>query len=91
MISNTAESLDSQSLARRLSILEKEVERLKKQQKSPPSAKKWWEAIAGRFDGDPVYEDIVREGKRWRQSQRRAARASGKSTKAGSGGAHSRH
>jgi hypothetical protein len=46
--------------------------------KSPVSGKNWLQAIAGKFDDDPVYEDIVNEGRKWRQSQRRAARASRK-------------
>jgi hypothetical protein len=90
-ISNITNPPDPQTLARRLSILEKEVERLKRQRKPPVSAKNWWQAIAGKFDDDPVYEDIVNEGKKWRQSQRRAARPSRKPTKGGSGGANSPH
>lgn len=91
MISNTADSSDPQALARRLSILEKEVERLKRQRKSPTLPKNWWRAIAGKFDDDSVFEEIVKEGRKWRQSQRRAARASCKPTKGGIGSAHSRH
>jgi hypothetical protein len=91
MTSNIANPPNPQTLARRLSILEKEVELLKRQRKSPVSVKNWWQAIAGKFDDDPVYEDIVNEGKKWRQSQRRAARPSRKPTKGGSGGANSRH
>lgn len=85
MISNVPESCDPQELARRLSILEREVDRLKKQRTTVKSGRKWWHAVAGTFDADPVYDAIAAEGKKWRQSQRRAARPSRKPNKGGAG------
>jgi hypothetical protein len=70
MISNTADSFNSQEFSRRLSVLEKEVQRLKRQGTTSAGQKKWWHAIAGTFDGDPVYARIANEGRKWRQSQR---------------------
>jgi hypothetical protein len=88
MISNVPESHDPQELARRLTILEREVDRLKKRRTTANAGKKWWHAVAGTFDADPVYEAIAAEGRMWRQSQRRAARPSRKQNKGGAGGAH---
>lgn len=31
---------------------------------------RWWLATAGRFKDDPVFDEIVRLGREWRESQR---------------------
>jgi hypothetical protein len=30
----------------------------------------WWERIAGRFENDPTFDEIVRLGREYRESQR---------------------
>jgi hypothetical protein len=55
----------------RLSALEQEVARLKAQVAMAPSrAHNWVEAIAGTFADDPIFEDAMRLGRKWRQAQR---------------------
>jgi hypothetical protein len=34
------------------------------------ASRPWWRELAGRFDGDPIFAEVVREGRRWRQAQR---------------------
>jgi hypothetical protein len=55
----------------RLLALEKEVEHLKSQlaQTAKP-ARRWWVEHAGRFANDPVFDEIVKLGREYRESQR---------------------
>jgi len=55
----------------RLVNLEKAVERLFR--RSPPTPEEqphWWRDAAGRFADDPVFEEIVRLGRKYRKSLR---------------------
>jgi hypothetical protein len=36
--------------------------------------KQWWKEVAGHFDGDRVFAELVNEGRSWRESQRPKAR-----------------
>ncbi len=55
----------------RLARLEAEVERLKQERSTPITTKKpWWEEIRGVFKDDPAYEEAMRLGREWRESQR---------------------
>jgi hypothetical protein len=64
------------SLERRLARLEKEVEQLKAAVARQQTTKKvpWWHEIAGDFEGDSMFEEIVREGEKLRERQRKEAR-----------------
>lgn len=66
----TRQQLDA--LRRRIDALDAEVAELKRRARpngsQPP--RKWWEELAGRFDGDAVFEEIVKEGRKWRRSLR---------------------
>jgi hypothetical protein len=53
-------------LEERLTKLEKTVESLSPQ---TPSGK-WWVTQSGQFAGDPIYEEIVRRGREYRESLR---------------------
>ena len=53
-------------LEKRISVLEKEVASLK----SAPQKKHWWDEIAGTFADDPMFEQAMRYGREWRESQR---------------------
>jgi hypothetical protein len=80
-------------LEARVVALEKEVEQLRAQ--LPGTAKKepWWIAEAGRFADDPVFEEVLRLGKEYRDSlhpDSRAKKAKPKKPKtAGNGRARS--
>ena len=52
----------------RLSAVEKELARLRAavEQTGTP----WWEQISGTFANDPIYEEAMRLGRKWRESQR---------------------
>ena len=55
----------------RVTALEAEVARLKEKLESAAnSSKPWWEQIAGTFANDPVYEEAMRLGREYRESQR---------------------
>jgi hypothetical protein len=60
--------MPAQTLEERVAILEKEVANLKN---SPAehTPKPWWEEIRGVFKNDPAYEEAMRYGREWRESQ----------------------
>jgi len=57
-------------LEARVAALEKEVGRLRKQLPAPAEQRHWWHDDAGRFENDPVFDEIVRLGKEYRESLR---------------------
>ena len=64
-----------------LAQLEKRVERLEKLIHAQPLPvqqrnAKWWLDHAGAFENDPGYDEIVRSGRRYRQSLRPKSRKS---------------
>lgn len=55
----------------RLSALEQEVANLKAQIAAAPThPNKWVEEIAGTFANDPIFEEAMRLGRKWRETQR---------------------
>ena len=59
------------SLEGRVAALEAEVPRLKEEQTiSSGSGYPWWEAIRGTCRDDPIYDEAMRLGREWRESQR---------------------
>jgi hypothetical protein len=54
--------------------LEKRVEALERELKSLKSAiqkksrEPWWERLAGTFEDDPIFDEIVNAGRKYRQS-----------------------
>jgi hypothetical protein len=60
-------------LEKRVAKLEREVEDLARQRdefNGQPRNGKWWVEHAGRFANDPVYDEIVRLGRKYRESLR---------------------
>jgi hypothetical protein len=55
-------------LESRVAALEKEVERLRAQLPTAATQRHWWHDDAGRFANDPVFDEIVRLGKEYRDS-----------------------
>ena len=64
-------------LQARVDALEKQVELLRDQlaQQSPEKKSPyWWRDQAGRFANDPIFDEIVRLGREYRESQRPGTR-----------------
>ena len=56
-------------LEERVAALEKAVEELKVQLNKPAENQEpWWHTEAGRFANDPVFKEIVRLGREYRES-----------------------
>ena len=56
---------------KRLDELERAVNDLKnKVDAGDPLKKPWWEAEVGRFKDDPMFEEAVAMGRKWRESFR---------------------
>ena len=56
-------------LAKRVMALEKAVEELQAKITSTPAKQRpWWHEDAGRFANDPVFDEIVRLGREYRES-----------------------
>jgi hypothetical protein len=62
-------SEDLRLLEQRVAQLELDVSRLKGKS-TDRASEPWWERIAGRFENDPVFDEIVRLGKEYRESLR---------------------
>lgn len=62
-------SQDLQLLEQRVAQLELDVSQLKVQSVDR-SKEPWWGRIAGRFENDPIFDEIVRLGKEYRESLR---------------------
>jgi hypothetical protein len=62
-------------LAERLGALEKAVQQLEAKISQPPDQnRRWWVEDAGRFKNDPVFDEIVRLGREYRESLRPGTR-----------------
>ena len=60
---------------KRLTAVEQELAHLKPK---PNSKIHWWDKIAGKFANDPAFEEAMRLGRKWRESQRPKSRISKK-------------
>jgi hypothetical protein len=61
------------SLKDRVAALEAELSRLKeKVENTAGPGRPWWDEIAGTFANDPIYEEAMRLGRKYRRSRRRA-------------------
>jgi hypothetical protein len=72
-------------LEARIAALEKEVAQLRARLPMPAEQRHWWHDDAGRFENDPVFDEIVRLGKEYRDSlhpDRRSKKAKPKKPKA---------
>jgi hypothetical protein len=61
-------------LEERVGALEKELKILKAQLSARPS-RVWWQEIIGRFENDPVFDEIVALGQAIREKERAEAEA----------------
>ena len=63
--------MTSIAIEKRLAALEEELARLKSKVEGIETASKpWWERIAGTFENDPIYEQAMELGRRYRNSLR---------------------
>jgi hypothetical protein len=60
----------SSSLEKRVAALEEELAALRRTIEGVAPAKPWWERIAGTFEHDPVYEQAMKLGRKYRESLR---------------------
>ena len=58
------------SLEKRMAELEREVAALRTKLEALSGTKPWWERIAGTFQNDPIYEQAMRLGRKYRRAQR---------------------
>lgn len=57
------------TIEERVANLEQEVARPKSRAGSSTSDTPWWEKIRGTFKDDPIYDEAMRPGRAWRESQ----------------------
>jgi hypothetical protein len=55
-------------LTRRVEELEKQLAEMRKKVEHLPDPAPWWVTGAGRFANDPVFDEIVRLGREYRES-----------------------
>jgi hypothetical protein len=58
------------SLEKRVAALEEELAALRRTIEAAGSAKPWWQRIAGTFEHDPIYEEAMKLGRKYRESLR---------------------
>jgi hypothetical protein len=58
------------NMNRKMSAIAAQVLALSWQKKASKAPVPWWRELAGKFDGDPVFAQVVREGRKWRNAQR---------------------
>jgi hypothetical protein len=58
------------NLEKRMADLEQELASLRKKVEALTGTKPWWERIAGSFQHDPVYEQAMQLGRKYRRAQR---------------------
>lgn len=64
--------MSSESIETRLAALEREVAILKRQIERPepsPASTNWVDEVSGSMEKFPEFEEVVRLGQEWRQSQ----------------------
>lgn len=58
------------TLEERVTAVEQELAALKHHVNHEPTRLPWWEKIAGTFANNPEYDEAMRLGREWRESQR---------------------
>ena len=56
-------------LAKRVAELERQLEDVKKKVEKPSDGLPWWMTGTGRHANDPVFDEIIKLGKQYRDSQ----------------------
>lgn len=66
--------MSAQTVEERLAAVETELQELKREReqiKEQNKAIPWWEQIRGQFKDDPMYDEAMRLGREWRESEDR--------------------
>jgi len=58
------------TIEQRIETLEEEVRQLRAAVKKGEREQPWWERVGGMFKDDPVFDEIVDAGKKYRRSRR---------------------
>ena len=64
--------MSAQTIEERLTAVEAELLQLKRekeQNKGQDRIIPWWEQIRGQFKDDPLYDEAMRIGREWRESE----------------------
>jgi prefoldin subunit 5 len=62
--------MSDNKLERRVEHLESEIQTLRKKLDELSRTKPWWDRIAGTFEKDPMYEQAMKLGRKYRRAQR---------------------
>jgi hypothetical protein len=62
--------MSDNKLERRVEHLESEIQTLRQKLDELSRAKPWWHRIAGTFEKDPMYEQAMKLGRKYRRAQR---------------------
>ena len=58
------------ALEKRVTALEEELAALRRKIEGAGAVEPWWQRIAGTFEHDPIYEEAMRLGRKYRESLR---------------------
>lgn len=64
--------MSAQTIEERLTAVETELQELKREKEQTKEQNKaipWWEQIRGQFKDDPMYDEAMRLGREWRESE----------------------
>jgi hypothetical protein len=59
------------NLEKRVDALERELRSLKSAVQKNKSKRPWWERLAGAFSDDPLFDEMVEAGRKYRRSSAR--------------------
>lgn len=62
--------MSDNKLERRVEHLESEIQTLRQKLDELSRKKPWWDRIAGTFEKDPMYEQAMKLGRKYRRAQR---------------------
>jgi hypothetical protein len=62
-------SSTAEKLARRVTVLERELRRMRSELKAARQAPRepWWKRLAGKFKNDPLFDQTIEAGKAYRR------------------------
>jgi hypothetical protein len=64
------------NLEKRVDALERELKSLKSAARKNKSEGPWWKRLAGTFKDDPLFDEMVEAGRKYRKSQTRRSNGS---------------
>jgi hypothetical protein len=64
------------NLEKRVDALERELKSLKSAARKKQRERPWWERLAGTFQDDPLFDEMVEAGRKYRRSSARRGNGS---------------